>query len=175
MRLYTLFKAPPENVLEWDMRDIHGQYRWIIRLWVTVKNLVEICEKTPQLKKGVEGEKDLLKKIHEAIKIVTFSFETSHSFNVAIANLMKLSNFLGDFPHKDSEVYYLGVRSMLIMLAPMAPHVSSELWSHMIQVGPVVSNDWAGKHNQTNVLLQPWPKVNEKVLSQESKVVGVIV
>ncbi len=177
MRLYTLFKAPPEQVLEWDITQIVGQHRWLGRVWTLVHGAIHIYEKSkPLVTAGATTEeKKLLFCVHHVIKNVTASMKIgTNTFNVAIAELMKLSNTLTDCSPatKTSATYYQGVRCLLLMLAPMAPHISAELWEALIQVGPRLTSDWAGTSEQLDLFAQPWPRVNSAYLQQEEVTVA---
>ena len=81
-----------------------------------------------QKKELSKEEKDLRRATHTAIKEVSEDLEGDYQFNTAVSEMMKLSNALNDAKCKDSPVYKEGIETLLILLAPFAPHIAEELW-----------------------------------------------
>jgi leucyl-tRNA synthetase len=129
-RMFILFKAPPEKDLEWDDADVEGQARFLARVWrlVTENQIPKTAKSSTDLTKD---EKDLRRAIHTAIKEVTDDLSGEYQFNTAVSELMKLSNALADSKIKDSPVFAEGVQTLLLLLAPFAPHIADELWSQI--------------------------------------------
>ncbi|CBN58648.1 MULTISPECIES: leucine--tRNA ligase [Kamptonema] len=132
-RMFILFKAPPEKDLEWDDADVEGQFRFLNRVWrlvtefgATLPNSVGKQEEVPTSLSKVE--KDLRRAIHTAIKEVTEDLEGDYQFNTAVSEMMKLSNAISDSTCKDSPIYAEGMRTLILLLAPFAPHIAEELW-----------------------------------------------
>ncbi len=150
-RMFILFKAPPEKDLEWDEADVEGQSRFLNRVWRLVTDFVSLF---PQQKKNdnkqmTKAQKDLRRAIHIAIKEVSEDVNDEYQFNTAISELMKLSNALADFAAKDSSVYAEGIQTLVLLLAPFAPHIAEELWHQL---------------GNTNVHTQTWLQVDEAAL-----------
>jgi leucyl-tRNA synthetase len=130
-RMFILFKAPPEKDLEWDEADVEGQFRFLNRVWRLVTEFSAQIPPNPPYKGGaslIKAEKDLRRAIHTAIKEVTEDLEGEYQFNTAVSELMKLSNALADANCKDSPVYAEGISTLILLLAPFAPHIADELW-----------------------------------------------
>lgn len=132
-RMFILFKAPPEKDLEWDDADVEGQFRFLNRVWrlvtefgATLPNSVGKQEEVPS--NLSKAEKDLRRAIHTAIKEVTEDLEGDYQFNTAVSEMMKLSNAISDSTCKDSPIYAEGMRTLILLLAPFAPHIAEELW-----------------------------------------------
>ncbi len=138
-RMFILFKAPPEKDLEWDEADVEGQFRFLNRVWRLVTDFTATQKSQGQMTKI---EKDLRRAIHIAIKEVTEDLEGDYQFNTAISELMKLSNALGDAACKDSPVYAEGIKTMVVLLAPFAPHIAEELWKQLGYVESVHVQNW---------------------------------
>ncbi len=153
-RMFILFKAPPEKDLEWDDADVEGQFRFLNRVWLLVKDLIDNSNSAKTKKKDknklTKPEKELRRAIHTAIKEVSEDLEGEYQFNTAISELMKLSNALRDAPCKDSPIYREGIESLIILLAPFAPHLGEELW-HKLGYGE-------------SVHLQSWLSVDAEAL-----------
>jgi len=136
VRLFVLFKAPPEKDLEWDEADVEGQHRFVYRVWRLVTEYIAFAGKNSQ---GVD--RNLRREIHTAIRNVTEDFGENHRFNTAISELMKLTNALqeGD---RTSETYGEGVQTLLQLLFPLAPHFSAELWEMLGQTPALHEVSW---------------------------------
>lgn len=144
-RMFILFKAPPEKDLEWDEADVEGQFRFLNRVWRLVTEFAtkntEYSTVTP--KKLSKPEKDLRRAIHTAIKDVTDDLEGDYQFNTAVSELMKLSNALTDASCKDSPVYAAGIETLVLLLAPFAPHIAEELWQEIGHTDSVHLQNWS--------------------------------
>ena len=155
-RMFILFKSPPEKDLEWDDADVEGQYRFLNRVWravvafsqsPNVSNIKKIS--SIQQDKLSKEDKTLRRAVHTAIKEITEDIEGDYQFNTAISELMKLSNALNDTKDKATVAFAEGIRSLVLLIAPFAPHIADELWS---QIG------------QSSVHQQPWPEVDPAAL-----------
>jgi leucyl-tRNA synthetase len=151
-RMFILFKAPPEKDLEWDEADVEGQFRFLNRVWRLVTDYVVagVSRKQAQLPDLTKPEKELRRAIHIAIKEVTEDVEDEYQFNTAVSELMKLSNALGDTDSKNSPIYAEGIRTLVVLLAPFAPHIADELW-HLLG-------------NSNSVHTQTWPAFDHAAL-----------
>mmetsp|Transcript_3974 Transcript_3974/g.7621 ORF Transcript_3974/g.7621 Transcript_3974/m.7621 type:complete len:430 (-) Transcript_3974:329-1618(-) len=156
-RLLMLFAAPADKILDWDTRTISGQSRWLGRLWRLVKNFSDKRSKQdqqafpesgsepvggqlqtlPPLATGLSKDQTaLLSHISSCIQLTTQALVEDAAFNVAIAQLMTLSNHLAEYSNAESvscEVFVYGVKSLLLMLSPMAPHITAELWTEVFK------------------------------------------
>lgn len=148
-RMFVLFKAPPEKDLEWDEADVEGQFRFLNRVWRLVTEFVDnpqSSKKSKNQEPKSKVEKDLRRAIHTAIKEVSEDVDSEYQFNTAISELMKLSNALSDAKCKDSPVYAEGIQTLILMLAPFAPHIAEELWHLLGKDESVHTASWS-KHD----------------------------
>jgi leucyl-tRNA synthetase len=139
-RLFVLFAAPAENELVWNESGIEGAVRFLQRVWRFVWKWNDALKNAPQTEPdefSAEARK-LRRKTHQTIKRITENFE-SLQFNTPVAALMELSNAVYDFRVEPetaaaSDVYAIGeaVESLILMLAPFAPHASEELYAQII-------------------------------------------
>jgi leucyl-tRNA synthetase len=138
-RMFILFKAPPEKDLEWDDADVEGQARFLSRVWrlVSESGVKGTNAKFSQLANPSKAEKDLRRAIHTAIKEITEDLTDDYQFNTAVSELMKLNNALTDFGDKSSGVYSEGIQTLLLLLAPFAPHIAEELWQNIGNSGSI--------------------------------------
>jgi leucyl-tRNA synthetase len=150
-RMFILFKAPPEKDLEWEDADVEGQFRFLNRVWRLVTSVNNKDAKNRVTTGEVsKTEKELRRAIHTAIKEVTEDLEGDYQFNTAISELMKLSNALADATCKDSPIYAEGIQTLVMLLAPFAPHITDELW-HLLG-------------NSDSIHTQPWLKFDPAAL-----------
>ena len=148
-RMFAMFKAPPEKDLEWDDADVEGQYRFLNRVWNSVTSFdpTKVEKSSADLSKD---EKDLRRAIHTAIKEITEDLTGDYQFNTAVSELMKLSNALKDAKCEKSPVYQEGIETLVLLLAPFAPHIAEELWHSL--------------GNSESVHLQQWREVDKSAL-----------
>lgn len=149
-RMFILFKAPPEKDLEWDDADVEGQFRFLNRVWRLVNGYAEKQPEVISNKELSKEEKGLRRAIHTAIKEISEDLEGDYQFNTAVSELMKLSNTLNDAKSINSGVYQEGIGTLLILLAPFAPHIAEELWHNL--------------GHENSIHLQTWPEVDPDAL-----------
>jgi leucyl-tRNA synthetase len=149
-RMFILFKAPPEKDLEWDDADVEGQFRFLNRVWLLVNDYLNKSTTSESSAEFTKPEKDLRRAIHTAIEEVSEDLQEDYQFNTAISELMKLSNALKDSSCNNSPVYSEGISTLILLLAPFAPHLAEELWH---QLG-----------NSDSVHQQSWPEVDPSAL-----------
>lgn len=138
LRMFTLFKAPPEKDLEWEDADVEGQQRFLNRVWRLVSSFAE----TKQNGISNKIDKNLRRAIHIAIKEVSEDFDGGYQLNTAISEMMKLSNALQDSEDKNSVTFLEGVETLLNLLAPFAPHIAEELWSLIGHKDSIHTRSW---------------------------------
>lgn len=121
LRLYEMYMGPLDQSKPWNTRDIVGVHRFLLRVW---RNFIDEEGKLKVV--DAEPSDDLRRLLHKTIKRVTGDMERM-SYNTAIAGLIELNNALVQEKELPREVGETFVK----MLAPMAPHISEELWSLM--------------------------------------------
>jgi leucyl-tRNA synthetase len=150
-RLFALFAAPPEKDLEWSDQGVEGAYRFLSRLWRLIFQQRQLWLDTAA--RNGAGElsaelRDLRRAIHRTIKKVTDDIEERFHFNTAIAAIMELLNALsaaaqrGDHSSAALEIRKQGLETVVLLLAPFVPHVTSELWQELGHVERVDEVPW---------------------------------
>ncbi len=139
-RLFELFAAPPEKDLEWSDQGVEGAYRFLSRLWRFVYQYRDVMlrAKSDSGENEPTGELRALRRtIHRTIKRVTEDIEGRFHFNTAIAAVMELLNALS-LAAKDEAAWEEGgslirggLETVLTLLYPFVPHVTSELWENL--------------------------------------------
>ncbi|HEY0792074.1 MAG TPA: leucine--tRNA ligase [Chthoniobacterales bacterium] len=155
LRLYEMFLGPLEATKPWSTSGVEGVYRFLARVWRLA--MEETQEGQWQLSAAVarrelsSGER---KVIHATIKKVTEDLEAL-AFNTAIAQLMICVNEFTGAPVKPVEA----LRTLLVLLNPLAPHLSEELWARLAHAFPT---DFTGLASA-----QPWPRYNPEYLTED--------
>lgn len=167
-RLFCLFAAPPERDLEWSEQGVDGGFRFLSRVWRLAQTWM------PSLTRAMayDGSPDaldadlreLFKKIHETIKKVTADIEDRFHFNTAISAVMELVNALygiepGDARPAVAAVMRRGLETVALLLSPIVPHFSEELWQAL----------GAGE----SILLAPWPAWSKEALVKQQMLIVV--
>ncbi|MFE7623592.1 leucine--tRNA ligase [Streptomyces sp. NPDC057509] len=134
LRLYEMAMGPLDVSRPWDTRAVVGQYRLLQRLW---RNIVD--EETGEVT-VVDGEpgEDTLRALHKAIDGVGGDM-AGMRFNTAIAKVTELNNHLtkagGPLPRSVAE-------ALVLLVAPLAPHIAEELWHRLGHTESVVHQDF---------------------------------
>ncbi len=174
-RLFVLFAAPPERDLEWSDQGVEGCYRFLNRVWRLVQEVIQ--EQHANLIKDTMDEEDkaVSFKIHSTIKKVTDDIDTRFNFNTAISAVMELVNELYKYKALDKvringKLLQQGIETVLILMAPFAPHMTEELWSQMGHQESVHRKSWpeadlnALIKDEVEIVVQLNGKLKEKIL-----------
>ena len=125
VRLYLMFIGPWEGGGDWSDSGINGVARWVNRLWeLSLRDPV-----TLPTGRG-PGDRAVTRLTHQTTRRVVTDLER-FKFNTAIAALMEFTNALSpayDGQEVSQDAWKEAVRRLLLLLAPMAPHVAEELW-----------------------------------------------
>jgi leucyl-tRNA synthetase len=189
-RLFTLFAAPPEQELAWSEEGAVGQFRFLNRLWRMAIELEEIGAIDPKLppppsdKTLLPQGGTLLRLAHKTIKAVTLDLEPQrYLFNTAIARCHEFLNGLYEFVGRikeaakkngstarpsvseaDKQLLTFCLKSLLLLLAPMAPHITEELWHRL---GFTTAGPDAAKPGGASIHIHSWPSYHEELTLDE--------
>ncbi|MCG9479679.1 MAG: leucine--tRNA ligase [Actinomycetia bacterium] len=165
LRLYILFMGPADSAVDWSDSGVEGSNRFLLRVW-------RLASSKACLIKGLNGqgsidqdrlkglEKEAYKKLHQTIKKVSEDILQRFNFNTAISALMEYVNLLYRYDEqmpdgqKNRVLVSELIKNLLILLSPMAPFVTEELWEIMEQKGSI--------HRI------PWPRYNEQAAREET-------
>ncbi|MDD5713230.1 MAG: class I tRNA ligase family protein, partial [Smithellaceae bacterium] len=152
-RMFCLFAAPPEKDLEWSDQGVEGSFRFLGRTWRICSDYLEdIAGVAPFVGEAELPEeiKALRRKTHQTIKKVTSDIEDRFHFNTAISAIMELVNALYQTPRAAKEdtlalsVIRESVEAVVILLAPIVPHIAEELWEMLGQKVALADAAWPG-------------------------------
>mmetsp|Transcript_6137 Transcript_6137/g.9588 ORF Transcript_6137/g.9588 Transcript_6137/m.9588 type:complete len:865 (-) Transcript_6137:419-3013(-) len=156
-RLAMLFSAPPEAQLEWDEGAVLGQTRFLKRVWKLALSETNTVEEDPTMTKTLEMA------LHASVLNIKSQIQVQRHLNVCISELMKLCNAIAQNTNANPQLRTHAIQSLVIMLAPFAPHIAEELWAHIAPQGV-----------EGTIHSQPWP-VADKNLAQNRGSVLVVV
>jgi leucyl-tRNA synthetase len=151
-RLFSLFAAPPEKDLDWNDHGVEGASRFLNRVWRFVFNHLEALKAAPRrVTAATEEGRAFRRTVHETIKRVTDDIERDFHFNTAISAVMELVNAIYAFESASADRMAGGeragllreaVETVLLLLGPIAPHVSEELWSELGHAESLFKQPW---------------------------------
>lgn len=138
LRLYEMFMGPLDQVKPWDTSGVAGVNRFLSRCW----KLLVASGEADRLNDRVadipcDAETDMIR--HQTIRKVSEDIENL-SFNTGISQMMVYLNHLSKLERVPREA----AETLVLVLAPYAPHIAEELWSIL--------------GHETCVSLAPWPK-----------------
>ncbi|MFF4552216.1 leucine--tRNA ligase [Streptomyces sp. NPDC001422] len=137
LRLYEMAMGPLDVSRPWDTRAVVGQYRLLQRLW---RNVVDEAtgEVTVVDTAGADVDESTLRALHKAIDGVRQDLEGMR-FNTAIAKVTELNNHL---TKAGGPVARPVAEALVLMVAPLAPHIAEELWRRLGHTDSVVHQDF---------------------------------
>jgi leucyl-tRNA synthetase len=149
-RMYALFAAPPDRDLDWQEDGVAGVSRFLGRVWRLATKYAPLA----RAGRGMPVEAPtglslkLLRKLHQTIAKITLDFEGRWHFNTCVAAIMELVN---DIQGADAQLAAGEVaapvmsellRSLVLLLAPLAPYIAAELWEEIGEEGSVLRAPW---------------------------------
>lgn len=146
LRVYEMFIAPYDMDAPWDTRGVPGAYRFLNRVW----NLTVEYTEAQEGKVDEPTSRELLKVAHSTIKKVTSDIE-DEKFNTAIAAMMEAVNSyykLKDNGITKSDEWRFAIESLLMILAPFAPHITEELWHELGHGDTIHVDHWPAWDNK---------------------------
>jgi leucyl-tRNA synthetase len=149
-RMYSLFAAPPDRDLDWQEDGVAGVSRFLGRVYRFAMKYAPVARTAAgqQTEAPAGTSLKLLRKLHQTIAKITLDFEGRWHFNTCVAAIMELMNELqaADAQLAAGEVRPPVIRellrSLILLLAPFAPHLSAELWEESGGEGAVLRAPW---------------------------------
>lgn len=138
MRLYEMFMGPLEATKPWSMRGVEGVFRFLNRVWRVMMSEESETPKLADAIQDVAPEPETERFVHLTIKRVTDDLDGMR-FNTAISAMMELTNHLTKLTVRPRSA----VQTLVLLLAPFAPHLAEELWERL--------------GHQATLAYEPWP------------------
>ena len=144
-RWFVLSDSPPERDVEWTASGAEAAFKHLSRVY---RLAAEAAEATG----AGEGDEDLLREMHKAIRDVTLGVE-SFGFNASIAKLYGFTNTLAK-SKAGAEAKQTAARALAQLMSPMTPHLSEAMWELLGGEGLVAN--------------APWPVADEAMLVEDT-------
>ena len=161
-RAFILFAASPEKQLDWSDKGIEGVYKFLRRYYSIGKNCRDIIKSKANNNANLDFSKHglniydkvILSRIENLIKSIEKYYE-KNGFNTAITKLMSFLTKFSSYAEKSDNAAILKyvTERFAIIISPITPHISEEVW-HMMG-------------NQTLVVNEVWPKVDETLINNK--------
>jgi leucyl-tRNA synthetase len=166
VRIYLMFIGPWEQGGPWSLDGIEGASRWLGRVWTLLMEPAPVIEAPEeQLARSVR------RALHQTIARVTEDLD-GFRFNTMIAALMELTTTLARAKASgrlSTPVLLEGQEGLVLLLAPTAPHLAEELWSHLGHETSVHLENWpeydaeAARNDEITVVVQVNGKLRERL------------
>ena len=155
VRTYLMFAFDWEKGGPWDSQGILGSFRFIQDVWKLGTAPYEI-DPSVSAEAAAASSRVLRRQVHQTVQKVDHDM-AAFKWNTAIAALMKLRNNLNEFLNArevEEGAWVEAVEALILLLAPIAPHVAEELWR--------------GRGHGDSVHVQSWPQWDPELLVDET-------
>lgn len=149
LRLYEMFMGPLKETKIWSTKGVEGVHRFLARVWRLIVGLPGGEGGGSVGSSDVPPSKEQLKALHRCIHKVTEEIEGMR-FNTAISAMMEYVNAANKWESRPKEI----LQPLVLLLSPLAPHISEELWERL-------------GHTQS-IAYEAWPKAIEEYLKEDS-------
>ncbi|MBW2105415.1 MAG: leucine--tRNA ligase [Deltaproteobacteria bacterium] len=164
VRMFCLFASPPERDLEWSDEGVEGAWRFLNRVWRLVfenRQTLSNAQHYDAIQSLSPDLQDIHRKTHQTIKKVTEDIENRFHFNTAISAVMELFNTVHQFISNGEEISELAssvlkeaVDTMVMLLHPVVPHITEELWRAL--------------GHSDSLAIVSWPTYREEAIKKET-------
>jgi leucyl-tRNA synthetase len=166
VRLFLMFMKPWAADAPWNAKGIEGVNRFLRRLWTVATDPTGREAGDPEsgrLPAGFTAESaadDLRRTAHRTLKKITDD-HADFGWNTMVSSLMELTNKLVRLRGSEiagGDAWDETMRLTLLMLAPLAPHISEELWARRLESR---GEEWSSVHTQS------WPEFDPALVATD--------
>jgi leucyl-tRNA synthetase len=166
VRLFLMFMGPWDQGGPWNPQGIEGVNRFLRRAWTVTLDPTGVepgdaaAGRLPDGEDRTSAERVLRVAAHRALQGVTADHE-GFRWNTIVAKLMELTNVLMRYrgtPAAGTPGWDEAVRLLLVMLAPLAPHVAEELWARRLAAA---GQPWSSIHTER------WPAFDPALVAAD--------
>jgi leucyl-tRNA synthetase len=158
IRWFMLSDTPPERDIEWTDVGAEGCWRFVQRIWRLVSEAENLPPPGTAAVPSDDASKALRQAAHKAIAAVTEDL-AGLRFNRAVAQLYMLSNAVADAPKADAATRREALEAMVLLAAPMMPHLAEECWRAL-------------GHDRLAAEM-PWPTYDPALLKSDTVTIAV--
>jgi leucyl-tRNA synthetase len=167
VRAYLMFAYRWSEGGPLQIANISGVVRWLYRVW-------DVAVESNRVHTGIQdadAASALIRKVHQTVKSVTHDLE-NFEFNTVISALMELSNAIAAAREnglQGTPTYSWAVEKLLLMLAPVTPHLAEELWERNGKPYSIHQQSWPefdpalAKENEVTLVVQVNGKVRDRI------------
>ena len=170
LRLFQLFVGPPGDDADWSDHGVDGASRFLGRVW---RLATGEAGSAPVERSETDADRAVTRGRHALVAKVTDDFER-WGYNTAVAACMEYVNDLYKYVQSNDgprrETLDEAINALLLVLAPMAPHISAELWERRHDAGAHVHEEqWPSydadlaKAETVTMIVQVNGKVRERI------------
>lgn len=158
VRLFIIFASPPEQSLEWSDSGVEGAHRFLKRVWALgyeYRNVILAENQKPKSdtpsfdwETADAKQRETLRQLYEILDQTKFDYERLQ-FNTVVSSCMKLFNLLAKIPEAEQtqtdirpHIIHKGFSILLRLLAPVAPHITHQLWQELHYTGLIINASW---------------------------------
>jgi leucyl-tRNA synthetase len=165
LRAYLMFAYRWQEGGPWSSQGIEGIVRWLNRVWSLV------TEGGPKGPGDAGAERKLRRAVHQTIRRLSADYE-HFEFNTIISGLMELTNALQEARPAlaGGAAWEEALPSLLLMMAPVTPHVAEELWERLGKPYSIHQQPWPSfdpdlaKEDEITLVIQVNGKVRDRML-----------
>ncbi|MEW6567643.1 MAG: leucine--tRNA ligase [Chloroflexota bacterium] len=126
LRAFLMFAYRWDEGGPWNAGNIQGVVRWLNRVWGLVLDEPRTAGGPPD----PTAVRALQRKTHQTIRQVSHDLE-AFEFNTVVSGLMELTNQIAEAREAGHPAVLEATKTLLLLMAPVAPHISEELWSRL--------------------------------------------
>ena len=141
VRLYLMFMGPWEGGGDWSDSGINGVARWVNRLW---DQLTDPSNRPSDDAGPGSADREVRRALHQTLRQAAQDFER-FKYNTAIAAMMSFTNMLAAAASEQRlsrEAWDEAAQGLLLLLAPLAPHLAEEMWERLGQAYSIHQQPW---------------------------------
>ena len=199
-RLFIMFASPPDQSMEWSDSGIEGAHRFLKRLWTfAYENREEIRKENHAINdergsghinwdKADTEQRAIMRQIYEILEQARYDYERQQC-NTVVSSCMKILNLFGELKPNTKQgddtadkqvdiahryILHKGMSILLRLLAPIAPHITHQLWIDLHYRGIIIDAPWpkadlaSVRSDKINLIVQINGKVRSKIIVPEN-------
>ncbi len=172
-RFFILSDSPPQADFDWKESAVEGCYKFLCRVWRTTmdhRDAINFNLPLPSYEEMSGETRELFQWSNRTVSGITRDIDTQFQFNTVISKIREFVNFLSRYNvgNEPNAVYSHAIATLLKVLAPIAPHMTEELWQLLGGQGALYEQSWptwdevATQADMVEVVVQINGKVRDK-------------
>jgi len=170
VRAFLMFGYRWSEGGQWNADNIQGVVRWLHRVWSVVEEKPERADSPASAQDGGQASA-LRRKVHQTIREVSKDLE-AYEFNTVVSSLMELTNELAEAKETGvvgSSAFHEAIESLLLLMAPVTPHIAEELWKRLGKPYSIHQQSWPGfdpaiaREEEVTLVIQVNGKVRDRI------------